>query len=199
MASKRAPKPEAKGSEKELERLSSRLAEQGRRVRSLEKRLETRIKREDIILQALGISTAPGRRDHGTKLDDIMSSLLKLEEQLIATSRRLENILSALKNHREFLIRLNRKVFRANPKEMIKVELDIMKNTLSILALSGYEFDRTIFTEIKRLANLLEREDVEMAKIQKRKERLDKRFEDEVGRLDWEALYLKKGEIPGYV
>lgn len=189
------PRKQSASSSAELRR---RLTDQERRIRSLEIRLQTRVKREEHILAALGMQPNTLKPGAETRIDRVSKSLDKLAEQALANAKRMENILTALKNHREFLIKLNRRVYRQDAKERIRIELEVMKNTLSLLALGGYDFDHTIFSEIKRMHGLLRKEDAEMDAIRKRKEHLDKKYQEQVGRVDWENVYTRKKDIPGY-
>jgi hypothetical protein len=122
-----------------------------------------------------------------------------MEEYLLSTSGRIDNILNALKTHRQFLLRINRKVFRADAKRKIKMELDIMMNTLSILAMNGVDVDNAISRDIKKLSESVDNEKIELSELKKRKERIDDRFKVELKRFDLESLYSKRKILPGYV
>jgi len=128
---------------------------------------------------------------------DLQESIARLKDYLLKTADRIENILSALKQHREFLVTVNRRVLDFGTKDRIRLELDIMKNTLSILSLHGVEFDVGLVKEIDKLrASLRESEDV--AELERAKADLDRRFDGELKKFDLDAIWSKKREIPGY-
>ncbi|MCK4445209.1 MAG: hypothetical protein KAW09_11735, partial [Thermoplasmata archaeon] len=136
--------------ETSLIKVSEKVSADRMEAKKMAKKLETRIKREEIVMDALGMS---GRTKKGDKasLGKLNDSIVKLEEYLLRTSDRIDNILNSLKNHREFLVRMNRKVYKVDTRERIRIELDIMKNTLAILAMGGVSFNEVLLREIERL------------------------------------------------
>ena len=110
---------------------------------------------------------------------------------------RIENILTALKQHRELLVSVNKRVVDAGTKDRIRLELDVMKNTLSILALNGVEFDAGLVKEIDGLRAKL-RQSEDLVQLEQAKADLDKKFDGELKKYDLEAIWAKKKEIPGY-
>jgi hypothetical protein len=185
--------------ERRLAELQVRFRDQQRRIQSLEGRLATRIKREEIILAAIGLEPAklkPGDKGH---IGDLQRILLKNEELLLSSNKRVESILTALKNHREVLIKLNKRVYKEAARDQMKLELAVMGNTLSLLGMGGFEFDSSIPEEIRKIRAMLEKDDAELAKVRKRKETLDKKFESELEKFDVETVYKKKKDIPGYL
>jgi hypothetical protein len=73
-----------------------------------------------------------------------------------------------------------------------------MNNTLSIMALSGFDINKTLFNDVKKLRQMMEKKDVELSKLKKRLERLERKFEDEMERFDFESIFQKSEDIPGY-
>lgn len=147
-------------------------------------------------MEALSLSPRSKVGDRGI-LGDLSQSILRLEEHLLKTSERIESILEALKSHREFLVKMNKRFFDLGTRERIRLELDVMRNTLSILALNGVDFDQSLLKDIDRLKSSLEAE-ADVGHIQRSKENLDKKFEEELKRFDLDAIFQKKKEIPGY-
>jgi len=176
--------------------LERRLADQERRLRESSKASEAASRRQQVVLEALGLGPSPRKGDRGV-VRDLQESIARLEDYLLKTADRIENILSALKQHREFLVTVNRRVLDFGTKDRIRLELDIMKNTLSILSLHGVEFDVGLVKEIDKLrASLRESEDV--AELERAKADLDRRFDGELKKFDLDAIWSKKREIPGY-
>lgn len=168
-----------------------------KRTNSLEKRLDTRVKREEMMMTALGFNSRTKKGGRGT-LNDINLSILKVEEYLLNTGNRIDNILSAVKNHREFLVKLNKRVYKVDTKERIRMELDVMGNRLSIMMLNGFDFDKSLIRDIDRVKKMMEKKDMEIRKLKTRMDRLDRKFEDEMERFDFASVYNKKKDIPGY-
>ena len=180
-----------KGSESrqtmELEREVARLA---KLVAGLERR-------ERVIAGALGLGprAKPG---HSGRFGEVEKSVVQLQEYLLKTSDRIDKILTALKEHREFLGALDDRFFRAGTRERIRMELDIMKNTLSILAIAGVEVDDAIVKDIDKVRASALKEEADPEALAKDKQALDKRYEEELKRFDLEAIWAKRREIPGY-
>lgn len=168
-----------------------------KRLNSLENKLETRIKREEMMMTTLGYHSRSKKGDK-SMLDELGRAVLKSEEYLLHTGKRIDNILSAVKNHREYLVKLNKRVYKADAREKIQLELDIMSNTLSIMIIKGFDFDKSLLKDIERVKDMMDKKDSEVTKIKKRMDRLDKKFEEELERFDFKSIYEKKKDIPGY-
>ena len=191
-------KPKGSSIERRVSELQDRVRAQQNRIQSLEKRLETRVRREEIILTALGMVPAKVKPGDKGSMGELQRILLKNEELLLSSNKRVESILTALKNHREVLIKLNKRVYKEGARDQMKLELAVMGNTLSLLGMGGFEFDGSLPEEIRKIKAMLDKEDAEMAKVRKRKETLDKRFENELQKFDMNSVYSKKKDIPGY-
>lgn len=169
-----------------------------KKLAAAEKKLDTRIKREEVLMAALKITSRTKKGDPGKVLAELNSGLLKTEEYLLHTGKRIDNILNAVKNHREYLVKLNARVNKIGVKEKIEMELDIMSNTLSIMSLNGFDFDKSLFKDIERARKAMEKKDADIGKLKKRMARLDNKFEEEMERFDFSSVYSKKKDIPGY-
>ena len=181
----------------ELRALKAASREQKKFIANLEKRMETRIKREEVLMKAMGVSSRTKKGERGV-IEDLNKSILKTEEYLLHMGKRIDNILAAMKNHREYLIKLNRKVYKIDAKKLMEIELEIINNTLSIMAMSGFDINKSIFSDTKKLKTMLGKKDVELSKVKKRMERLESKFDDEMERFDYESIFKKKDDIPGY-
>ena len=67
----------------------------------------------------------------------------------------------------------------------------------------GYErddqdFDKSLLRDIERLKKAMGKKDAKVSNLNKRMERLDRKFEDELERFDFKSVYSKKKDIPGY-
>jgi chromosome segregation ATPase len=196
-ARQRKPKPRRREGPADLNQLKKKLESQDKKIKELYTQLKELEAKKSLMLKALGLPEKPRKGKEGT-IKELQESLIKMEEYLLSTSGRIDNILNALKTHRQFLLRINRKVFRADAKRKIKMELDIMMNTLSILAMNGVDFDHAISRDIKKLSETINDDKVELSELKKRKERLDDRFRVELKRYDLESLYTKRKTLPGY-
>ncbi len=76
------------------------------------------------------------------------------------------------------------------------MELDLMRNTLSILALGGFDLNEDLGKEIEAMRVQVTAE-ADADELRKRKQDLDRRFAEEIKRFDLGAL-LKKKEVAGY-
>jgi len=184
--------------ESNLAKVSDNLKREKGETRKLVRKMETRVRREDIIMDALGMSSRTQKGDRAS-LGKLNDSIIKLEEYLLRTSERIDNILNSLKNHREFLVRMNRKVYKVDTRERIRMELDIMKNTLAILAMGGVSFDEALLREIDKLKAASDDPTVSPADLKKGKEKLDKKFGNELDRYDLNTIWKKRKDIPGYI
>jgi len=177
--------------------LETRLAVERDRTRRLEKEAATQGRREKVVLAALRLSP---KAKAGTKgrLGDLEETIVGLQQYLLRTSDRIDKILTALKEHREFLGELDKRVIQTGTRERIRLELDVMKNTLSILALAGVEVDDSLPREIEKVRSAALKQEADLAELRRTKEALDKRFDEELKRFDLESIWSKKREIPGY-
>jgi hypothetical protein len=181
----------------ELKTLKAKAKEQAKQVNSLVGRLETRVKREEVLMKALRLTSRSKKGEVGV-IEDLNSSILKAEKYMLHMGKRIDNVLAAIKNHREYLIKLNKKVHKEDAKKNIEMEVDIINNTLSVMALSGFDINKALFSDVKRIRKMMEKKDVELPKLRKRKERLERKFEDEMERFDYESIHQKSKDIPGY-
>ncbi|UCD92396.1 MAG: hypothetical protein JSV43_00215 [Methanobacteriota archaeon] len=184
--------------EETVAKLSKKVGEQKTETKKLTKKMETRVKRESIVMEAMGMSSRTKKGDRAI-LGDLNDSIIKLEEYLLRTSERIDNILNALKSHREFLVKMNKKVYKIGMRERIGMELDIMKNTLTIMAMGGVKVDESILKDIKKLKKASNDPKTSPTDLKKKKDKLDKKFGDELGRYDLENIWKKRKDIPGYV
>ena len=181
----------------EVKTLKDTGREQKKQLKSLEGKMETRTKREEVVMAALDISnrTKKGQRN---SIIDLNRSLIKTDEHLLKLGKRMENVLSAIKNHREYLIRLNKRVYKEDPVKLIDMELDVMCNTLNVMALSGFSIDKGLFNDVKKIRKLMDKKDFELSKVKKRMSTFTRKFDDEMERFDFESIYKKAEHIPGY-
>jgi len=182
---------------KDMENITRTSRAQLKKIASLDGKMETRAKREDILMTALGLRPQTKKGEKGA-IDDLTQSILKVDEHILSMGKRMENMLSALKNHREYLIRLNKKVYKVDPVKRIVMEIEIMSNTLSIMALSGFDINKGLFSEMKRVNKMLEKEDADLSKIQKRMATVKRKFDEDMERFDFESIFRKSDHIPGY-
>ena len=136
-------------------------------------------------------------------VEQLREAVLKIQDHLLRTTERFDHILSTLKNHRELIVKMNQRVYQVGTRERIRVELDIMKNTLSILALNGVEVDDTLLPEIEKLRASVGKEDADIPALRKSKESLDRRFDTELKKYDLTAIYRPRPKdrerpLPGY-
>ena len=171
--------------------------EQKKQLKSLTSKMETRVKREEVVMSTLDINTRT-KKGQRSAISDLNRSLIKTDEHLLKMSKRMENVLSAIKNHREYLIRLNKRVYKEDPVKLIDMELDVMCNTLNVMALSGFGIDKGLFNDVKKIRKLMDKKDIELSKIKKRMSTFTRKFDDEMERFDFESIYKKAEHIPGY-
>lgn len=164
----------------------------------LERELQVLRERQDLVLAVLGLGSRTRKGDRGT-VGELNDAVLKIQDYLLRTSERLDNILGTLKNHRDLLEKVSRRVYQAGTRERIGMEVDIMKTTASILALNGVELDNSVLAEIDKVKQTAEKEEADIVVLRRLKERLDKLFEDEVRKFDLTAIYKTRNKlIPGY-
>ncbi|MDO9537197.1 MAG: hypothetical protein Q7J68_02640 [Thermoplasmata archaeon] len=181
----------------ELDALARTTKAQQKQIASLEGKMETRTKREDIFMTALEMNSRSKKGDAGA-IDRIGQSLLTTDEHVLKYGKRMENMLSALKNHREYLIKLNKKVYKIEPAKKIEMELKIIRNTLSIMALCGFNIDKALFGDMKRINKMMEKEDSDLTKVQKRMAGFKRKFDEEMEKFDFDSIFKKSDNIPGY-
>ncbi|MFQ6106287.1 MAG: hypothetical protein ACE5QF_01675 [Thermoplasmata archaeon] len=184
--------------ERRLKSLQRQLAEEKKKTRSLERKLETRIKREGLIMDALRITSRTKRGDAGL-MGELNDAVMRLEEYLLRTSERIDNILSALRSHRDFLVKMNRRLDKVGTREKMMLELDIMRNTLWILGMNGVRIDASLVSEIESLKEDAGKDTAKAAELKERKDSIDRKFDDELKRVDLEKISRKSGDIPGYL
>ena len=180
---------------RQLRAIDRKLADQETRLKALTRLSVRSNRREAVLFDALQIAESAKRGDRGV-IRELQDSVVRLEDYLLKTADRIESILSALKQHRELLVTVNKRLLDVGTKDRIRLELDVMKNTLSILALNGVEFDGSLRKEIDALRGRL-RSSADLAELERAKADLDKRFDGELKKFDLEAIWAKK-EIPGY-
>ncbi len=181
---------------REIESMRRRLSAQDERIRRLLSRGDDTARRQAVLIEALQLGDRPRRGDRGI-LRELQESVIRVEDYLLKTSERIENILSALKQHREFLVTMNNRVLNVGTKDRIRLELDVMKNTLSILTLNGMELDTDLVREIEKLRRTLP-DASDLAELERAKAELDKKFNGELKKFDLDAIWAKRKEIPGY-
>ncbi len=171
--------------------------EANKKISSMEKKLDTRVKREEVIMDALSLNSRSKKGSKGA-IGEFNSSILKVEEYLLNTGNRIDNILSAVKNHREYLVKLNKRVYKEHSREMIEIRVDIIGNSLTLMMINGFDFDKSLLKDVEKLKNMIEKKDSELSKIRKKMNTLDKKYEEELERFDFRSIYEKKQDLPGY-
>lgn len=184
--------------EKKLRLVNERIERQTRKSRGLEKRLDTRVKREEIVMRALGMNHLTKRGDRAF-LGELNDSILRLQEYLLRTSERIDNILSAIKSHREYLVKMSRRLTKAETRESMDISLQVMRNTLWILAINGASFDTSLIEEIGDLETFLQDGKMDMSEIRQKKKKIEERFRDELKRFDLRKIGAERKSLPGYV
>ncbi|HII40862.1 MAG TPA: hypothetical protein HA326_06585 [Thermoplasmata archaeon] len=191
-----SPEEEVAELRRQLRAMDRMLHDQEARLRALTKASAVSNRRHDVVFEALRLSEAARKGDRGV-IRELQDSVVRLEDYLLKTADRIENILTALKQHRELLVSVNKRVVDAGTKDRIRLELDVMKNTLSILALNGVEFDAALVKEIEGLRAKL-RQSEDLVQLERAKADLDRKFDGELKKYDLEAIWARKKEIPGY-
>jgi len=181
---------------RQLRSVERRFEEQEKRLKALAKLADVSSRRQAVLFDALQLGDAAKRGDRGV-IRELQDSVVRLEDYLLKTADRIENILTALKQHRELLVTVNKRVLDLGTKDRIRLELDVMKNSLSILALNGVEFDVSLLKEIDALRGKLHQSE-DLADLERAKADLDRKFDGELRKYDLEAIWARKKEIPGY-
>jgi predicted nucleic acid-binding Zn-ribbon protein len=184
--------------ERRLKSIQKQLAEEKKKTRSLEGKLETRIRREGIVMDAIGITSRTKKGDRGL-MGELNGAVLRLEEYLLRTSERIDNILSALKSHRGFLVKMNQRLNQTGSRERMVLELDIMRNTLWILGMNGVRIDIALVKDIETLRADAEQDSAQVSDLRERKDSLDRKFDDELKRVDLGKISHRTRDIPGYI
>jgi hypothetical protein len=182
---------------KKLDEVTKKSRDQQKQIAGLNRGIDAMGKREEILLAALEIKPKSKKGDTGA-IGRLNQSLLTTDEHILSMGKRIENMLTALKNHREYLIRLNKKVYKVDPIKKIEMELAIINNTLLIMGLSGFDINRALFGDMKGIQKMMAKEDADLAKVQKRMAGFRKKYEDEMQRFDVESIFKKSVHIPGY-
>ena len=179
-----------------LEILDRRVRDQDQKLKALARASDANVRRQAVVVEALRLGETPRKGDRGV-VRDLQDSVDRLEDYLLKTADRIETIFSALKQHRELLVTVNKRLLDAGTKDRIRLELDVMKNTLSILSLNGVEYDAALVKEIDTLRGRLRQSD-DLVQLERAKADLDKKFDGELKKFDLEAIWARKKEIPGY-
>lgn len=182
--------------QEEILLLKRRLKEQERQIKSLNSRMDTRTKRERMFMKSLGINNR-------TKAEDVfpvahsVKSLLALEETFIDMQKKLGIVLRAIKTHRESILRLKRRLYTDEARKSIEMELNIMRNTLAIMAMNGVAYSTRIIDQIKEVEEMLE-DKKDLKDIKKKMAVLRKKYSEEMERYDIEKIHERKAHLPGY-
>ncbi len=183
--------------EKRLERLVLKLDKQGGQFKSLAKEMKVRQKREEVLMTALGIEPKSKVGERGL-IEDMDDSILRLEDYLLAMGERVQRILAMLQGHRDVLDRVNESVVSKGQRDRMKLELDIMMNSISILTMAGIEIDPSIPAELDELRKSVRDTREGLEGLKRRKRELDKRLEGEIKKYNLEELFARRRQIPGY-
>ncbi len=183
--------------ERQLERLLVKLEKQEERLTGLSEQMQSRRERERLLTEALGLKSDAKVGDRGT-LDDMDDSILRLEDYLLALGERVQKILSMLQDHRELLDDVQRSVLGKGRRDRMRLELDIMMNSISILAMAGIEIDPSIPAELDELRKAVLDTGEELEKLRRKKRDLNRRLEEGIKRYDLDKLFSKRKQIPGY-
>jgi len=179
-------------------RPASRAAKRGPDLARVEKDLAELRAKTAVLFAALGLPEAARRGDRGS-VGDLNEAVLKIQDYLLRTSERIDHMLSTLKNHRELLVKMNQRMYNVGTRERIRMQLDILKNTASVLAMNGIELEDALLQEIEKVRRSSEKDDVDVADLRKAKEAVDKRFDTAVSKFDLSAIYKPRGRaLPGY-
>jgi len=181
---------------RQLQRLERAVLEQDARLRTLARSSEAGARRQAAVYVARQLGEKAKKGERGV-IRELQDSVERLEDYLLKTADRIETILSALKQHRELLVNVNKRVLDLGTKDRIRLELDVMKNTLSILSLNGVEFDAALVKEIDSLRARV-RQSEDLAQLEQAKVELDKKFDGELKKFDLDAIWSRKKEIAGY-
>lgn len=181
--------------ERRLERLMEKVHTHSLTLKKLGRGMESRRKREEVLLAALGLGTRSKVGDRGI-LEELDDSILRLEDYLLAMGERVQRILSMLQEHRELLNRVGEGIQGRGQREYLRLELDVLMNSISILALAGIEVDPSIPAEVEELRRSVAGGG-EIEGLAQRKDELRRRLENELSRYDLEKLFAR-GRIPGY-
>lgn len=181
-----------------VHKLNTRIVQQELKIRELTKAIDARAKREEVLLAALGMDSKSRKGERG-HLVEVDASIDQLQDYLLKTGDRIESILKMLDTHREFLEKVTKKVQKGEDRVLMRMELDIMKNTITVLSMAGIEFDSDLVSDIDEIKKGLENAKANLADLRRKKTEVSKKFEAELGRYDLANIYSKRSKIPGYV
>ncbi len=180
-----------------LEKLLLKLEKQDSTLRELSKEKESRDKAEAVLRAALGLGADAAVGDRGT-LDDMDDSILRLEDYLLALGERVQKMLTMLQDHKELLDDVQRSVLGKGRRDRMRLELDIMMNSISILAMAGIEIDPSIPAELDELRRSVLDSKEEIEGLRRRQRELNRRLEGDIKKYDLDKLYSRRKQIPGY-
>lgn len=180
-----------------LDKLLEKLGRQGDGLQTLEDSLTRLHQGEEALRQAIGLSPDAGTGDRGF-LDEMDDSILRLEDYLLALGERVQRVLLMLQDHKALLDDVNDSVAGQSQRDRLRLELDIMMNAISILAIAGVEIDPAIPAELDELRHAVREDQAEVEALQQRKMALDLRLAGEVKRYDLAQLYAGRKQLPGY-
>ncbi len=183
--------------ERQIERIVIKLEKQTDQIKVLAKKMDTRHQREEVIMAALDIRPTSNVGERGS-LEDIDDSILRLEDYLLAMGERVQRILEMLQGHREFLDQVDESVVQSGRRERMRLELNILLNSISILAMAGIEIDPSIPAEVDELRRSMQDNGEELEGVRSRKQELEQRLEGAIKKYDLSQLFAKKKDIPGY-
>lgn len=183
--------------ERQIERIVIKLEKQTDQIKVLAKKMDTRHRREEVIMAALDIRPTSNVGERGS-LEDIDDSILRLEDYLLAMGERVQRILEMLQGHREFLDQVDESVVQSGRRERMRLELNILLNSISILAMAGIEIDPSIPAEVDELRRSMQDNGEELEGVRSRKQELEQRLEGAIKKYDLSQLFAKKKDIPGY-
>lgn len=183
--------------EERVEKLLVKGEKQEDAVRDLAGEMEFRRETERILTGALGLESDAKVGDRGT-LEDMDDSILRLEDYLLALGERVQRMLTMLQDHRELLDDVQKSVLGQGRRDRMRLELDIMMNSISILAMAGIEIDPSIPAELDELRKSVLDGGVELEGLREKKKELNRRLEGEIKRYDLDKLFSRRKNIPGY-
>lgn len=166
-------------------------------VRDLAEEMDLRREADGILMGALGLDSEAKVGDRGT-LEDMDDSILRLEDYLLALGERVQRMLTMLQDHRELLDDVQKSVLGQGRRDRMRLELDIMMNSISILAMAGIEIDPSIPAELDELRKSVLDGGVELEGLREKKKELNRRLEGEIKRYDLDKLFSRRKNIPGY-
>lgn len=183
--------------DEKLDALLVALEKQGDVFRELEEATARHREQEAVFRDALGLAPDATSGERGV-LEEMDDSILRLEDYLLAVGERVGRLLQMLQDHKALLDDVSESVQGKGRRDRMRLELDIMMNSVSILAMAGIEIDPAIPMELDELRAAVREGETELEGILRRKLDLDRRLAGEVKRYDLDALYGRKKQLPGY-